>query len=289
MRDEIASLLEDARAAVPPRPLPVHHKLGIAEQHLLMPSIPDLHVGKLAWGPETGGVHYDSRIAQELYNQALFKLVERTGAFQIGQIVLPIGNDLINSDNVQLTTTRGTPQSSDGRYHKTFNAVRKMLTGGIDFLRQIAPVKGVIVPGNHDTLSMWQMGELLRTYYHFDPSVTFDNDPILWKFHEFERNMFMFLHGDKGKKPNYPNVMARLQKDMWGRTEHREIHTGHLHTTKVDELHGTKLIISPALCPPDAWHAENLYVGNARAAEAFVYHPQEGRVSTATYTVQEAR
>jgi hypothetical protein len=289
MRDEIASMIEEAKALVPARPLPAHHSLGKGEQHLLLPSIPDLHVGKLAWGPETGGAHYDSRIAVELYHQALFKLVERTGAFNVGRIVLPIGNDMLNSDNVQQTTTRGTQQLGDGRWHKTYKMVREMLTHGIEFLRQIAPVHVVVVPGNHDQQAMWTMGELLRTRFHYDEAITFDNDPILWKFFEFERNMFMFLHGDKGKKPDYPAVMARQQPTMWGRTEHREVHTGHLHTKQVEERYGTKIIISPALCPPDAWHAENLYVGNARAAEGLVYHPTEGRVSNATYTVQEAR
>jgi hypothetical protein len=290
MRDEIASMIEEAKQFVEPRPLPnARGKGGAGNGYLLMPSIPDLHVGKLAWAPETGGAHYDSRIAVELYHEALFKLVERTGAFNVERIVLPIGNDLLNSDNVQQTTTRGTQQLGDGRWHKTYKMVREMLTSGILFLRQLAPVHVVIVPGNHDQQAMWTMGELLRTRFHYDEHITFDNDPVLWKFDEWHKNMFMFLHGDKGKRPDYPNVMARLKKDMWGRTEHREVHTGHLHTKQVEERYGTKIFISPALCPPDAWHAENLYVGNARQAEASVYHPEEGRVSTATYTVQEAR
>jgi hypothetical protein len=288
MREEIAAMIEEAKAFVAPRPLPnARGKGGAGGGYLLIPSIPDLHVGKLAWGPETGGAHYDSRIAVELYKEALFKLVERTGAFNVQQIVLPIGNDLLNSDNVQQTTTRGTQQLGDGRWHKTYKMVREMLTDGITFLRQLAPVHVVVVPGNHDQQAMWTMGELLRTRFHYDEQITFDNDPVLWKFHEWHKNMFMFLHGDKGKRPDYPSVMARLKKDMWGRTEHREVHTGHLHTKQVEERYGTKILISPALCPPDAWHAENLYVGNARAAEAFVYHPEEGRVSTATFTVQE--
>ena len=285
-RVELASLLEDLKAGLP-APLPVSHKVGGG--HLLMPSIPDLHVGKLAWAPETGGEHYDSRIAVELYHEALAQLVELTSRFSPDRIVLPIGNDMINSDNVQLTTTKGTPQSSDGRFHKSFGMVRKMLQSGISFLRTVAPVDVVVVPGNHDTLSMWFMGELLRTIYYADEHVTVNNDPILWKFYEYHRNMFMFLHGDKGKRPNYPNVMARMQPKMWGRTEHREVHTGHLHESKTVESHGTKIVTSPALCPPDAWHAENLYVGNSRAAEAFVYHPQAGRVASATFTVQERR
>src|SRR5678815_4639289 len=99
--------------------------------------------------------------------------------------------------------------------------------------------------------------------------------------------MLMFTHGDKGKRPNYPLVMAQEQREMWGNTIHREAHTGHLHQMRVEELHGVKVRISPALCPADAWHAENMFTGNARAAEAFVWHKDEGLVGTAIYTVPE--
>jgi hypothetical protein len=287
LREEVAAVLADARSQVPAPRIGAYDRGGGG--HSLLVSIPDLHVGKLAWAPETGGASYDARIAEGLYLRALERLVQRTCSFPLSEIVLPLGNDLINVDNRELLTTRGTPQSSDGRYHKTFRTVRRMVQQGIALLREIAPVRVVVVPGNHDTLSMWHLGELLELSYSADPSVMVDNDPILRKYHRFGRNMWMFLHGDKGKKPNYPQVMARERPQMWGETEHREVHTGHLHQTQVQEFHGTKVLISPALCPPDAWHSENLYVGNARAAEAFVYHEEEGRVASATFTVQEAR
>src|ERR1044071_480200 len=97
--------------------------------------------------------------------------------------------------------------------------------------------------------------------------------------------MLMFAHGNKGKLADYPLVMATEQPTMFGATQHREAHTGDKHTTRVHEYHGVKVRISPALCASDSWHSENLFVGNARSAEAFVWHQDEGLVGTAVYTV----
>ena len=49
--------------------------------------------------------------------------------------------------------------------------------------------------------------------------------------------------------------------------------------TKLDEQHGVRVRVLPALCPPDAWHAENGYVGNQRNAEGYVWNDREGLIA----------
>jgi len=252
---------------------------------MLQLDLPDLHVGKLAWAPETGHASYDTKLAEQVFEDAVAKLVERTKGFQFKQIIIPIGNDLLNADNKANMTTRGTVQDSDSRYQKSFGIVRRMMTRAIDRLREIAPVTALMIPGNHDTLAVWHLGDSLECFFHGTPDVTIDNAPTSRKYHQFGKVMLMFTHGDKGKRSDYPLLMATERPQMFGETEHREAHTGHLHTLHVQEHHGVKVRISPALCPPDAWHAEMGFVGNARAAQAFVWHETEGLVSLATYTV----
>lgn len=283
IQDEIAALLADAKARIPARPLLRRSKAG--GDHMLEIAIPDLHIGKLAWGRETGEANYDSGIARRIFLDALDALITRTASYRFDQIVFPVGNDLLNADNLQNTTTRGTPQSTDSRYQKSFAVARQLMTAAIDRLRAIAPVHVLLVPGNHDTLSTWHLGDSLACFFHKTPGVVIDNEPRSRKYHQFGKVMLMFTHGDKGKRPNYPLVMATEQPQMFGATVHREAHTGHLHQMRVEELHGVKVRISPALCPADAWHAENMYTGNARAAEAFVWHAHEGLVGTAVFTV----
>ncbi len=152
-RAEIAALIADAKKQIPARRIVLIKKTGSG--NLLEPSIPDLHVGKLAWAKETGWENYDGRIAEKVFEEALAALLARTDSFRCERILFPIGNDLLHSDTKQGTTTGGTPLDMDSRYHKSFAIVRKMMTRAIDQLRSIAPVHVVVVPGNHDTLSAW--------------------------------------------------------------------------------------------------------------------------------------
>ncbi len=85
----------------------------------------------------------------------------------------------------------------------------------------------------------------------------------------------MLTHGDKGRKQDYPLLMATEEPKMFGETLYREAHTGHIHQIQTQEHHGVRVRVSPALCAADAWHAENMYVGNQRAAEAFVWEERK--------------
>lgn len=286
-RQAIDALIAEAKRHVGPRPTP--KRLRPTGEHLLEVSIPDLHLGKLAWSEETGGANYDHKIAAALYMQALETLLARTAAFTFSRVVLPIGNDFFHADSKANTTTGGTPLDVDSRFAKTYVVGRKLMVGAIERLRTIAPVTVVMVPGNHDTQSTFCLGDSLECWYHATPDVTIQNAPTPRKYLQHGKVMLLWTHGDKGKRDNLPLLMATERPEMFGATVHREAHTGHLHQTSVAEKMGVRVRISPALCAPDAWHSEHHFVGNKRSAEAFVWHPSEGLVSLAVFTVDEPR
>ena len=287
IHEEIAALKEDVKGALkrpvaPPKKVKQSSLSGV----MVEISIPDLHVGKLAWARETGYTNYDHRIAQDLFIDAVEKLIERTHWHNPEEIIFVIGNDLLNADNVANTTTKGTPQHNDSRYHKTFRSTRIMLTEAMRRLRGVCPVKIITVPGNHDTLSAWHMGDSLECLYSGQPDITFDNEPTSRKYHQWGRVMLGFTHGDKGKHDDYPLLFASERPKMFGATSWREIHVGHLHQTKVREKNGIKVRILPALCAPEEWHSSNGYVGNIRSAEAFIWSKDE-LLGTAIYTASD--
>lgn len=279
----IAALIEDAKKQIAPRK-PVSRQPSGA--HMLEISIPDLHLGKLAWAPETGGENYDSAIAAELYRDALEALLARVKPFGFERVVLPVGNDFFHSDTKQGTTTKGTPLDTDSRFHKTFIVGRRLISWAIDRLRQVAPVEVVIVPGNHDTMAAFHLGDSLECLYHNTPDVTVRNEPIPHKYVDYGLNMILFTHGDKGKRDKLPMLMATEKPELFGRTRYREAHIGHTHESKVQEYMGVRVRTSPALCAADAWHSENHFVGNLRSAEALVWSREDGIVVQATYTVK---
>lgn len=278
---EIESLKEDAkRSAREPRPVV---RSIIRSGNMLEVNIPDAHFGKLAWGVETRFENYDTKIAEQIFLRALETLLERVKGYHFDQVLFVVGNDLFNSDDVEGRTTKGTSVTTDGRYHKTFYKVRKTITRCIERLREIAPVKVLMVSGNHDDLSVWHLGDSLECYFAKYPDVEIENTPTHYKYHQHGKVMLMFTHGDKGKRTQYPQLMAREQPEMWGSTQFRECHTGHTHMTKVDEQYGCRIRVLPALCPPDDWHSENGFVGNLRNAEAYVWNKDEGLVNIAFY------
>lgn len=283
-RQEIAHLFADARVKFPARPAVKRRPAGA---YVLEIAIPDLHLGKLAWSPETGGPHYDSKLAADVFREALEALIARTAAFHFERVIFPIGNDFFHSDTKLGTTTSGTPLDTDSRFHKTFVVGRRLLTQAIDRLRELAPVEAVIVPGNHDTMAAFHVGDSLSCLYHQTPDVTIQNAPIPRKYVAYGRTLLMFTHGHKGKRQNYPLLMATERPEQFGKARFREAHVGHTHEDRVTESMGVKVRVCPALCPPDAWHSEQHFVGNLRSAEAFVWAKDDGLVSTATYTAPE--
>lgn len=258
-----------------------------ASGYMLELSLPDAHVGKLAWGCETGYEDYDSRLAVQAFDTATATLLARAGGYAYDEIVLVVGNDLLHADTKNGTTTAGTPLDIDSRYHRNFVTVCEMITRSILAARKRTPrVRVVMIPGNHDTLSVWHLGHSLECLFKGDACVTIDNAPTMRKYLRHGKVMLMLTHGNTGKLSNYPLLMATEQPEMFGATEFREAHTGDKHQVHLQELHGVRVRILPALCPADSWHSEKHFVGNLRSAEAYIWHKDDGLVGTAVYTIK---
>ena len=246
--------------------------------------IPDLHLNKLADGNETGHGDYDVGGAIDAYTTSIYQILKNAQQFPLEEIVLVVGNDLLHTDNAKGTTFKGTPLDSDVRYHKAYVLVRKMLVRVIELLRTFAPVKVLTIPGNHDTMSTFTLGDSLECWFDKYTDVTVDNSPTPYKFYQWGDVMLMLMHGDKGKKSDYAMWMATERPMMFGSTKFREVHIGHTHGRFVEEKFGITVRTFAALCKPDAWHSENGYVGNLRSAEGIIWHKTKGRVAEFIHT-----
>ena len=80
---------------------------------------PDLHMGKLGWGKEVGQ-NYNILIAKEIFRRTVERLLAYSKLFHVEKVVFPIGNDLLNSEGLKMTTTKGTPQHDDVRWQKSY-------------------------------------------------------------------------------------------------------------------------------------------------------------------------
>jgi hypothetical protein len=282
--ESLKARLTQELAGLYPAPKPIIRETRLASGNMLELNVPDLHAGKLAWAKETGYKDYDTNIALDTFDAAIDTLLARSAHIHFDKILFVLGNDIMHSDTIAGTTTGGTQLDNDSRYHKVFVKLRNRI---IDIIKQkllpVAPVHIVGCPGNHDKLSAWHLADSLDMYFHEDPNVQVDNSPEEFKFIQWGEVMLMFAHGNTGKKPDYPLTMATKQKKMWAATTYREAHTGHIHQTMVQELHGVRVRVLPALCEPDAWHAANNFVGNLKVAEGYAWNNKEGLINKAFY------
>jgi len=244
--------------------------------NLLELLLPDLHAAKLAWSKETGYANYDTNIAVDTYRRAIDKLVQQSSGINLDKIVLGVGNDLLQADNIQGTTFGGTKVDVDSRYRKTYVMARKMLSETIEKLRLIAPVDVKVVPGNHDTLSAFTLGDSLECKFENYKEVFVDNAPIQHKKVSWGDVLLVLTHGDKGKQADYGIWMATEFSREFGSAKFREIHVGHRHKTALDEKYGVRVRTFSALCPPDEWHASGHLTGNLRVAEGLVFNKFTG-------------
>lgn len=246
----------------------------------------DLHLGKLCWSPETGGPNYDTKIAVETYWRAFNTLLDRVGHHRFDLVTFVIGNDLLQADNPDGRTTAGTYVSTDGRYEKTFSIARDLKIESILRLRARfkCKIKVILVRGNHDSQSIFSLGSSLEMFFASCKEVEVDNLPRTRKYVKWGKVMIMLTHGHRGKKADFPLLMATEQSELFGATKFREVHTGHLHKRYLDENHGIRVRILSSLTPADSWHADMGFVGNLPCAEAFVWNKDEGLIGTAEFT-----
>lgn len=258
-------------------------------EYLLELSIPDLHIGKLAWGEETGE-DYDIKIAVERYKKAISTLLSRAPINSLARIVLPVGNDLIHIDNAENQTTAGTVVDTDSRFAKIVQVAKKLLIETIDELKQIAPVEVIIVRGNHDSTVTFLLGEVIDAWFHADPLVTVDNSPKWRKYYQYGKVGVQLTHGDKEKHDELGMIFANEEPQLWADTKYRFCKIGHFHKTKklnwvgIDSKPGFQIEVIPSLSGTDEWHSGKGYLSNQQA-KAFLYHKEEGEIAEYTYSV----
>jgi hypothetical protein len=283
-KKEIADLIAQAKELIKevPAKQTIYREQSM-EGNVLEISVPDVHFGKLAHGAETGYGNYDTKIAEAVYERAIDSLIFRAKGYRYEEVLFIVGNDLLQADDEENRTTSGTVVSTDGRYHKTFRTARAAVIRAIEKLRALAPVRVIVVPGNHDNRSTWHLGESLDIYFDRYDDVVVENEPTPRKYYRFGLVGLMWCHGHQGKRTDYPLQFATEKPEIFGATKFREVHTGHTHMTKLDEQHGVRVRVLPALTETDDWHSVNGFTGNLRSAEAYVWSRTEGLVAQFFY------
>lgn len=254
------------------------------DPNMLEVSVFDAHFGKLAWAPETGQ-SYDLKIAERIFFDAVQSLVNDARGHFIEKILFPVGQDFLHIDNVQGTTTGGTPQDADGRYAKIFETATMACIHAIDYLAEVAPVKVIWVPGNHDRTASYHVASNISAWYRNTDRVTVDRSPTWRKYERYGPAVIGFTHGDQENPKDLVAIMMGEARKLLATARSFEIHKGHHHKVKQTEYTtadsfsgGVKVRTLPSLSGKDQWHCGKGYDSD-RAAEAYLWSKNRGYVA----------
>ena len=239
----------------------------------------DIHLGLRAWSKETLRSDYDTDIACDMVREGMVELVALSEPFHPERYLFIVGNDFYNADNLADTTTAGTAQDVDGRWHKTFSRGRRLAVACIDMLLQHAPVDIIVMPGNHDEQSAHALGAILQAWYRNVKDVNIDNEPAKRKYYEWGKCLIGFAHGKDLKAKDLPMLMAQDNRpEAWQNTKYAEWHLAHLHQVELQDIGGVRIrrIASPS--PLSAW-ASSKGFESQREMQAYVWHTDKGNIA----------
>lgn len=262
----------------------------------------DIHFGKLATTEETGN-KYDLEVATNRLLDGVNGLLEYVANFNVEKIIIVGGNDILHTDTILNTTTKGTPQDVSNKFYETYNAAFEAYIKAINILLAVADIHYVHCMSNHDYLSGYYLSKCLEAYYYNCKNITFDTKVNPRKYIHYGINLLGLSHGDTAKDSDLINLMKIEAKASWSKCKYGYWYLGHLHHqirkgynktfskeyNDVTVIKDSSSIIKDSitveyiksLSGTDAWHNAMGYKSNP-AIEGFLHCPKNGQIARFT-------
>jgi predicted phosphodiesterase len=244
--------------------------------NLLEIMLADLHVGKFVEGS------YDVDIAIERTREAVLSILRRATVDGVERIALVLNGDTFNDDNGRRTTTKGTPQQSTGRWQSIYQRVRELVTELALTASRLAFVDIYVISGNHDKERSFYLADGLHgSLANYRDRITVhtetERNAIDWG-----RCLIGLMHGD-GLKPVDIAFSVLREYPTTGK-DIIEVHLGHQHTRREDEIHGVLLRRFRTPSEDDDWHRENLYCHNVKSIVGILWNKERGEIANYPFT-----
>lgn len=244
---------------------------ALSSQALVIP-MADLHYGQRTCSISTGHEHGCEKSINEYWG-IINDIIDRVSDKDFKKIYFTIGGDMLNCDNRQGTTTRGTRQDNDGDIEQFIIDLTNNIISTVELLRTIAPVHVIYIPGNHDELVSFGIANVLRVYYKFFEDVTVDYSQLPRKYTVFGNTLIGFAH-----KLNTKNVNSIIQKEArkeFGETNNTVYFLQHYHKEFAVDEDGTDVRVLPTISPLSRWAFEEGF-SSRRKCQSFVIDEKYG-------------
>lgn len=249
------------------------------KKYLYEINIADLHLGKFSCYEETGDA-LNSNIAERRFIDIVNAECERLDklADNVEQIIFVWTNDFFNSDGISNSTTGGTQQDTDMKWHTLFLKGIELLITAIERFRKYAPVKTFYVASNHSRQIDYYALCTLNAWFRNCDDVEVDTDPSPRYYVRYGTNLIGFAHSYYEKKQNLPHLMQIEKPSDWGETKYREYHLAHYHSEKVEEKGGIIFRWLPSITGIDTWSNDCGYIGAVKRSYSFIYDKDRGLI-----------
>ena len=242
-------------------------------RYLVLP-ISDLHLGMLSEKNVTGN-DYNLEIAESLYYYVLQDVINEVKSQNFEKIFFILGNDFINSDNINNTTTKGTPQDSSNFWHTIIDKAIEMCINGIMMLEKIAPVNVLYAVGNHDYHSMYGIMNVLKAYFRNDENVHIDIDPKERKYIKLNKVLIGVSHDLKQDRAL--EIMSVEAHDKWSECNTMIWLLGHLHTQMTYSKKGyVETYRLPTVSGWSRWTNQKGYTQSDKRNQSFIIDGDNG-------------
>ena len=257
------------------------------EGHLLVIDIADLHINKYACN-ELTGAKYNSNLAVKRAIKGTKGILSKSRGYDIDKILFVIGNDVLNTDTITKTTTKGTLQDTDNNWFDAYKIAYDCYVECLELCLSVANVDVIHCPSNHDYMSGCFLAETLKAHFNQCLNINFDTSPAYRKYYQYYNNLIELEHGDKGKQSELPLIIAQSQPKLWANTKFRYAYLHHIHHSDKRQFQSSKDYVglnvtylrSPSSA--DLWHYESGYI-NLVAVEGFIHSKDNGRVAHLTH------
>lgn len=253
-----------------------------AEDLLAVYPLGDPHIGMLSVAKETKE-NWNLKIAEKTFIN-IFDRIVKTAPSCKKALIINLG-DFFHRDNAAGITTRShNVLDCDGKYFDMvqigMKIIKRMISSALEHHEEVE-VWNMI--GNHDDVSSIFLAIALKHIYENDPRVIINDNPGLFQYKRFGKNLIGSHHGHTCKMEKLPGVMAADQYKNWGKTEFRYWLTGHIHKDSkyMDEHNGCMVESFKTLAARDAY-AYNGGWRSGRNQKVIVYHKDHGEIERHT-------
>ena len=246
-------------------------------------TIGDAHIGMLSWKAETGEDN-DLEITEARHIKAMELLVAQSRPTKEAFIV-DVG-DFFHSDNTEnRTAASGAALDVDGRYAKVLELGLYLTAKLIDLaLAKHETVHWRSAIGNHNEHSAIMMNKFVKAYYRNEPRVIVHDEPGVYMYHQFGKNLIGITHGNRTKADNLGSIMSVDCEEIWSSTKFRYWYTGHVHHQSVKEYPSCVVETFRTLAGKDAWHAASGY-RSKQDMRCILLHKNYGEISRNTVSL----